>query len=342
MVAQRKRAATRTIAIGGGKGGVGKSTIAANLALALARLGHRVTLVDADLGAANLHTMLGVVNPPLGLADFFDHRVDTLDVLKIPVILPTLTLVPGTSRPGSANLARADKLRMLDAIARIDADCVVLDVGAGASFNVVDFIAAADHKLLVLTPQLPSLHNAYALLKACVHRVVHRLALDDIQQRLIDSALAHETKARTIAQLLAVLQPLDASLADRIATTLSRFGVGIIANQVETGADGAALGRMSPLIQDHLATPAPVLATIRRSTALAGGLRAGAGTLAGADETGAMFRKLAMRLMHNDLAVLRGAERTATQSTLPLWIERDLALPDQDPAAARPGSAQGA
>ncbi|MGH2898134.1 MAG: P-loop NTPase, partial [Solirubrobacteraceae bacterium] len=240
MVEQPKRAATRSIAVGGGKGGVGKSTIAANLALALARLGHRVTIIDADLGAANLHTMLGVVNPPVGLADFLDHRVDTLEPLKTPVILPTLTLVPGTSRPGSANLSKAEKLRMLDAIARLDADCVVIDIGAGASFNVVDFIAAADHKLLVLTPQLPSLHNAYALLKACVHRVVQRLALDDIQQRLIDSALGHESKARTIAQLLAVLQPLDAGLADRIAATLARFGVGIIANQVETGADRPA------------------------------------------------------------------------------------------------------
>jgi hypothetical protein len=138
-----------------------------------------------------------------------------------------------------------------------------------------------------------------------------------------------------------VLQPLDALLADRIATTLSRFGVGIIANQVETGAEGAALARMSPLIQDHLATPAPVIATIRRSPALGGGLRAGAGTLAGADDTGSTFRKLAMRLLHTDLAVLRGAERTATQATLPLWIEREVAASDAEPVAARPGSAQG-
>jgi len=159
-----------------------------------------------------------------------------------------------------------------------------------------------------------------------VHRVVHRLALDDIQQRLVDSALGHESKARTIAQLLAVLQPLDAGLAERIHDTLSRFGVGIIANQVETGADSAALARMSPLIHDHLATPAPVIATIRRSAALAGGLRAGAGILAGGDDTGSVFRKLAQFIAHIDLAILRGAERTATQATQPLWIERDAAF----------------
>jgi hypothetical protein len=175
-----------------------------------------------------------------------------------------------------------------------------------------------------MTPQLPSLHNAYALLKACVHRVVRRLALDDVEQRLIDSALGHETKARTVAQLLDVLRPLDAELAERIAGTLLRFGVAIVANQVETAADAAALTRMSPLIQDHLMTPAPVVATIRRAATLAGGLRAGSGTLAGTDEAGAAFRKLAQSLLYVDLEQLRGADRIASQATQPLWVQRDI------------------
>lgn len=322
---QPKRTTARTIAVAGGKGGVGKSTIAANLALALGRLGHRVTLVDADLGAANLHTMLGVVNPTAGLADFLDHRVDTLDALKTPVAIPTLTLVSGTSRPGSANLGKTDKLRLIDAIARLDADCVIVDVGAGSSFNVVDLVSAADHKLLVLTPQLPSLHNGYALLKACVHRVVHRLAIDDVEQRLIDAALAQETKARTVSQLLDVLRPLDGAFADRITSTLAQFGVGIVANQVETGADAAALSRMSPLIFDHLMTRAPVLATITRSAALAGGLRAGAGTLTGIEDQATAFRKLAQLIVRTDLAALRGAERMAAHATRPLWVQREAA-----------------
>jgi len=315
----------RLIAVAGGKGGVGKSTIAANLALALGRLGHRVVLVDADLGAPNLHTMLGVVSPERSIADFLDQNVETLDDLKVRVAVPTLALVPGTARPGAANLQKADKLRLLDAIARIDADCVVVDVGAGSSHTVVDLAAAADHKLLVLTPQLTSLHNAYALLKACVHRVVRRLAMDDVQQQLVDSALGHETKARTIAQLLTVLRPLDAVLTDRIAETLLHFGVGIVANQVETTADADALSRMSPLIHDHLLIHAPMLATVPRSPLLAGGLRAGTGTLANAEHNGAVFRKLAQRLLHVDLDQLRGLERTQTQATQPLWVRREAA-----------------
>jgi flagellar biosynthesis protein FlhG len=327
MVARRKPSVPRIVAVGGGKGGVGKSTVAVNLAIALARLGHRVTLVDADLGAANLHTMLGVLNPITGLGDFLDHRVDTLDALKAPVVVPTLSLVSGTSRPGAANLGKRDKLRLLGAIAHLDADCVVLDVGAGSSFNVVDLVAAADHKLLVLTPQLPSLHNAYALIKACVHRVVRRLALDDVEQRLVDAALGHDARARTVAQLIGVLRPLDAELADRITDTLARFGVAIVANQIETAADGGALSRMSSLFHDQLGVAAPLVATIRRSAALAGGLRAGTGTLA-TDDTAATFRHLAQAMLRTDLEQLRGAERTAAQHTQPLWLQRDAVIAD--------------
>lgn len=328
MAAPPRRPLPRIIAVAGGKGGVGKSTIAANLALALGRLGHRVTLVDADLGGANLHTMLGVISPATGLGDFLDQRVDTLDALKLPVSVPTLTLVSGTSRPGAANLSKSAKLRLLRAIARLDADCVVVDVGAGSSFNVVDVVAAADHKLLVLTPQLPSLHNAYALLKACVHRVVRRLAIDDIQQSLIDAALGQDSRARTIVQLLDVLRPTDPVLTTRIADTLARFGVAIIGNQIETPSDAAAIGRMSPLIHDHLRTQAPLLATVQRSAALAGGLRAGTGTLAGPGDGASVFRKLAQALLRTDLAQLRGDERTAAQHTTPLWVQRDALVID--------------
>jgi flagellar biosynthesis protein FlhG len=320
----RKKAVPRIIAIAGGKGGVGKSTIAANLALAIGRLGHRVIVVDADLGAANLHTMFGALHPQKTLADFFDQRVDALEPL-VTSVAPTVGLVPGTSRPGSANLAGIQRLRLLRAIGHLDADVAIVDVGAGTSFNVVDAVAAADHKLFVITPSLPSLHNAYALMKACVHRVVRKLSHDETEQNLIDAALGAETKARTIPQLLGVLRPLDATLADRIVDTLLRFGVGMVGNLVGNDGDVAALGRMSPLIYDHLLVHAPLVSTVRRTGALAGGLRAGAGALAtNTDESWATFGRLAASICGTDLARLRGEERTARAHTMPLWIQRQV------------------
>jgi flagellar biosynthesis protein FlhG len=318
-----RRPVPRIVAVAGGKGGVGKSTVTANLALAIGRAGHRVAVVDADLGAANLHTMLGVLHPTATLADFLDRRTDTLDEMLLRVA-PTVTLVPGTSRPGVADIGMAQRIRLLRAIAKIDADCIVVDVGAGTSFNVVDCLAAADVKLLVLAPQLPSLHNAYALLKACVHRVVRKLAKEETERSLIDAALGAEGKARTIPQLLSVLRPLDTNLADRIVDTLHRFGVSIVGNLVEKDADAGALGRMSPLIYDHLLVHAPLAATVRRSPALAGGLRAGAGTLSDrSDASFAVFSRLAASVLDLDLARLRGEQRATQHQTMPIWMARE-------------------
>jgi flagellar biosynthesis protein FlhG len=321
MAPPPRKPVPRIVAIAGGKGGVGKSTVAANLAIAIGRLGHRVALVDADLGAANLHTMMGALHPARSLSDFLDHNIETLDEARLNVA-PNVDLVPGASRPGSANLPSAQKLRLIRAIARLDADCILVDVGAGTSYTVVDLVGAADIKLLVVAPQLPSLHNAYALLKACVHRVIRKLSADETQISLIDAALAAETRARTVTQLLSVLRPLDAKLADMIEDTLSRFGAALVGNQLTTDAEVGALTRMSPLITDHLRVAAPVLAAVRRSPSLAGGLRAGSNTLATSnDESFASFRALARAVIDADLARLRGEDRQ--QQTMPLWVTRE-------------------
>ncbi len=321
MSPPRKKPVPRIVAVAGGKGGVGKSTVAANLALAIGRLGQRVALVDADLGAANLHTMMGALHPQRSLSDFLDHNIETLDEARLNVA-PNVDLIPGASRPGSANLPSAQKLRLIRAIARIDAECILVDVGAGTSYTVVDLLGAADIKLLVVAPQLPSLHNAYALLKACVHRVIRKLSDDETHISLIDAALAAETRARTITQLLSVLRPLDAKLADMIEDSLSRFGAALVGNQLTTDAEVGALTRMSPLIHDHLRVAAPVLAAVRRSPSLAGGLRAGTGTLAtSSDDSFSSFRSLARTVVDTDLARLRGEDRQ--QQTMPLWVTRD-------------------
>lgn len=319
-----KRSVPRIVAVAAGKGGVGKSTIAANLSLAIGRLGHRVSLVDADLGAANLHTMLGVQRPSAGLADFFDHAM-RLDEAAVR-IAPTVSLIPGTSRPGAANLGAEDRARLLRAIARLDTDCVVIDVGAGASFNVVDLVAVADIKLFVITRQLPAIHNAYALMKACVHRVIRRLAQDEIGQALVDAALGQESKARSVAQLVEVLRSIDGKLGTRVGDELARFGVGIIGNQLAGAEDFGVLQRVSAMLFDQLAVRAPVMGALRFKPSMAGGLKAGSGTIVEHDDPAySVFAALAARVLELDLAALRGQQRVMHEHTMPLWIQRDLA-----------------
>jgi flagellar biosynthesis protein FlhG len=320
-----KRKVPRVIAVGGGKGGVGKTTISANLALAIGRAGHRVAIIDADLGAANLHTALNITRPAHNVGDFLDGAVDTLDA-TMTAVTPTVQLAAGTSRPGSANLGAAQKLRLLRAIGKIETEVVIIDVGAGTSFTVVDLFAAADHKLLVVCPQLTSLHNAYALLKAVVHRVVRKHANEETHKDLIDAALSHESKAVSIPQLLGVIRPMDHGVADAIVDTLTRFGVSLVGNQLNTPQEADALRRMTPMIHDRLLIHAPLIATVPRTQTLAGSLTAGVGTIAtrANDEAAIAIRRLADTLLSTDLAQLRGEARTAQQKTMPLWIQRGL------------------
>jgi flagellar biosynthesis protein FlhG len=314
----------RIVAIAGGKGGIGKSTVAANLALAFGRLGQRTLVVDGDFGAANLHTMFGVLRPEHTLAELVDERVEQLDEIATQVA-PNVRLVPGTSRPGAANLKPMARLRVLRALAKADADLVLVDLGAGTSYSVIDVLAAADHKLLVLAPQLPALNNAYGLLKAFVHRAVRKLSADEMHRSLIDSALGQESKARTIPQLLGVLRPLDNQLADRIVALLHNFGVALVGNMVSADNETPVFERISKLCYEHLLVHAPVLAAVRRTSSLSGGLRAGASTVADRnDPSYTAFMQLALSIIDIDLAHLRGEERVTKQSTMPLWIQREL------------------
>src|SRR5512136_2127644 len=81
--------------IGGGKGGSGKSFITANIGICLSKLGVRVILIDADLGGANLHTLLGISPPALSLSDFLKRRVSNLCDILIPTSIPNLQLLSG-------------------------------------------------------------------------------------------------------------------------------------------------------------------------------------------------------------------------------------------------------
>ena len=319
------------IAVAGGKGGVGKSVVALNLAITFGRLGYRTTIVDADLGAPTLHTMLGVTRPGPGLGGFLDHEAETLADVAVDVArAPNLKLVPGTARNGAANIAAGQKLRLLRAIARLGGDVVVVDVGAGTSFNTIDVFAAADLKLIVMTPQLPSLQNAYAFLKGCVQRSVRRLPDEAVARRRLDELMGDDADTRPVQQAVGELVDSDPELALSIVDVLGRFGVVLVGNMLVHERDREVLERMSAMIRDYLMMHAPVAAALRMSEAMRKSIDARI-PLAITDvspETSAELRRLARHLLDVDVARLRTAGRkTAAEKTLPIWIERDVPLP---------------
>jgi flagellar biosynthesis protein FlhG len=171
----------RLLPIASGKGGVGKSVIAANLGLALSRpdraghAGRTVVLVDLDLGGSNLHTCLGIKNKHAGIGALTWKRERSLSELLVESGYDRLWFVPGDGLlPGTANLEWFTKKRILKELAALPADFIVIDLGAGSSYNVVDFFLASNEGLVVLRPEITSVLNAYSLLKTAAFRLLAR------------------------------------------------------------------------------------------------------------------------------------------------------------------------
>ena len=156
----------RVVAVTSGKGGVGKTNIAVNLAIALQRRGHRILVIDADLGMANVDILLG--------ASSRRHLLDLLrpDVQLDDVIVETgygIQYISGGSGIEKAlEYDHAEKVLLQQKLANCAAraDLILVDTGAGLGRNVMDFILAADEVLLVTTPEPTALTDAYAVMKA--------------------------------------------------------------------------------------------------------------------------------------------------------------------------------
>lgn len=162
-------------AIGGGKGGVGKSIVTLMIGASLARQGKKIILVDADLGGSNLHTLAGIRYPLYTLADFINKKVDKIEDTLTNTPVDNMKLICGADDIlGLANPKNTQKTKLFNHLNRLDADYILLDLGAGTSFTTIDFFLYAPNKILVFTPQITSIQNAYGFIKASLYRLLHR------------------------------------------------------------------------------------------------------------------------------------------------------------------------
>ncbi|MEA1910988.1 MAG: P-loop NTPase, partial [Spirochaetota bacterium] len=163
------------IPIASGKGGVGKTIFTANLAITLAKMGKTVIAIDLDLGSSNLHTCLGIKNRHPGIGNFIYNKEISLDSLLVKTDIDHLYFIPGDSLiPGTANLQYFIKKKLLKGIQSLVADYILLDLGAGSSYNIVDFFLISQTGLLVTTPETTSILSAYAFLKSAMFRMLFR------------------------------------------------------------------------------------------------------------------------------------------------------------------------
>ena len=164
---------TRIIAITSGKGGVGKTNIAVNMAIAYAQLGKKVILIDGDLGMANVNVLLNVV-PQYNLM----HVINKKKTMK-EIILDTefgikfIAGANGFSKIANLNVEELEYFaKQFSALG--NADIIIIDTGAGIANNVLQFVAAADEVYVVTTPEPTAITDAYGIIKIITTEIVDR------------------------------------------------------------------------------------------------------------------------------------------------------------------------
>ncbi|MFV1957019.1 MAG: MinD/ParA family protein [bacterium] len=222
-------------AVGGGKGGVGKSVITSNLAISLAQRGKRCIAIDADLGGANLHTVIGMPNPKYTLSAFLRREVDNLHEIIAPTPIPNLWLISGArALMEMANPKYTQKEKLLRHISKLDADYVILDLGSGTSFNILDFFLVAQEGILVVLPEPTSVENAYHFIKAAFYRKLKRATNRTGVTEAIDRVMV-EKIARGIQSPRALIEnvhSVNRKAGEALQVAADNFRPNIIINMV--------------------------------------------------------------------------------------------------------------
>lgn len=225
------------IAVGGGKGGIGKSLVSSNVAVQLAQSGKKVVLIDADLGGANLHTCLGIPMPKTTLSDFVNRRVAELHDVVTPTGIKSLGLISGALDVlTAADPKYTEKMRLLREIPKLDVDYIVIDLGGGTGFNILDFFNIADHGILTVVPEPTSIENAYRFIKAACYRRLKALEVELGIKPVIDDAAGDKDHRglKTPAALLEQVAKKDPAAGARLREEFARFPLYLVVNQVRT------------------------------------------------------------------------------------------------------------
>ncbi len=249
--------------VGGGKGGIGKSAVAASLGLALSRLEHRVTLMDADLGGSDLHNLLGLDNDRPGIGELLTTRGMVLADVVYSTAEPGLSFVPGDAMVvGAANPGFQKKRKLLNAIGRFPADFILLDLGAGTSLTVMDFFLAGPVSLVVMLPERPAVLSAFNFLKNAVFRALDRILRDNAKTAAVLAQYRSRSRgpgSMDMAELLASLARVNPGQGARATEAVARLRPKLIVNRVHKVDDFAHAGALARRVKQDLGLEVEVL-----------------------------------------------------------------------------------
>lgn len=253
---QNERAKRKTIAIAGGKGGVGKSVLASNLARILGAISGDAVAVDLDLGGSNLHTYLGIRNTNAGIGNFLADRRLPFAKLIAHTQYQGLRFVPGDVLvSGVADVAAAQRKRICEAVEAIEATYTIIDLGSGSNAGVVDFFRIANGGVVVTTPQPQAVLNAFGFLKNVAFATITEVAQGNRRATTLLNKVMHDKVPGSTPPLSYVLEEvrdIDRRLAAKMQKAIDAVKPQLIVNMMRTPGEFDSVRNLGQLIKTNL------------------------------------------------------------------------------------------
>lgn len=262
----------KIISIGSGKGGVGKSVVSSNIALLLAADGFKTILIDLDAGGADAHIMFGHFKPKATLSDFLQKNIEQLSDACIDMPeFKGLKLIPGMGETlFTANLPTGSRRRLINHIQKLDADFIVIDVGAGTHLTTLDYFMMADHNICLATPDPTSILDLYRFVKLAVVRK----ALSVFMARDEIAKLLSRTEINKIDEIVRTARRIAPHKLPEIKAVMERFDPLLIFNQVTQGQKTSWLQLKKLLFEYVGVTKLPILGEIPADKEVTNSVRA--------------------------------------------------------------------
>jgi len=244
------------IPVASGKGGVGKSFLAANLSIALAALGKKVIAADLDFGGSNLHTCFGMHNTHPGIGDYLRAHYGNLEELLVKTDTDNLQFLPGDARsPFMANMHHAQKLRLVQNLRKLNCEFLILDLGSGSTFNTLDFFGMTRLGLLVATPEHTSIMNMLTFLKLLAFRVIERTVPRNksVENKLKELyKLSVREGLLTVRNMLNEISAIDKEYAEKAKGNWSLYRPRIVFNKCESPGDLELIKDLQNTLDENL------------------------------------------------------------------------------------------
>ncbi len=241
-------------AIGGGKGGTGKSFLLSNLGTFLANSGKKVTLIDLDLGGANLHSMLGINPPNKTISDFYNLGVP-LEKITTSSGIRRMSLIAGNSlsfAPQSIIYSR--KLKLLRHIQKLNSDYTLIDLGAGCDHSILDTFLIADKMIVAINPELISIENVYQFIKSVIFRKLRQVLTAEGLKDLVLKILYQKDSRylKNLNGLMDFLKKESPDIGEMLDKEFSKFKFYLILNKVHSSEDAQIGFQIKSVCLKHL------------------------------------------------------------------------------------------